>query len=936
MKKIITLRTGLLLAFVLALTNMAAQVTGDFRTTVNASHASTTGGLSNAAGWQIFNGSTWVQATYSPVGNIGSQAVKSTGSAASGSNTVTLTAANPLIRVNQYVTNASVPAGTVVSAISGTTLTLSRNTTAAISAATLFFGEEFSVPNCSITNGSSTVTLAANPAIVVGMGVTGTGIPVGAIVSAISGTALTLSASSTATSTTTSLKFFTKETTAATTAGSTTITLQASNSLIAVGMDVYSVTNGLIRDSATVTAIDGAIITISIAVSTTNAGLPVQFAFFGTIPNLYINHSTNTVNNSKSYHIGNVFVNNASSTNAGVGAVYSDATLGIGGTTTSSTIFMCETLTVAPAATVKIATNTNGTLNNNFFITNGEGGNAINNNGTIDLFTPPITPAINTSKTNLFFSGPGATTLSGTGTFTFKTFGLNRNTLSLTLAANTSMSGGSIVTGASLIVNEGKVLTNTGSFTNAAGNLILKSSATGTGSLLSTSSIPNVTQQRYLSSNQRGWRLLSNPLASTTFNALATASGITLGANYTGEYVPSTITWTSTDGTVNMATQQAYKVFITGLTGESPTYTTGPSNVTLVNKGTAANTAPATINTVAGEYYLVANPYTAPVSVASIIAASTGLSTTVSYYDPTNASTDVKVKFGGYNFPTVSGVAGSATDVVIPPMGAIFVQATSAGTITVPKTAIYTGIVTSPAGNYNHKTAQTKVASTNALKLEVSSGDVYYDAIALQFKAVGDAGSNIDFGKLPNTILDAYSFVGSQKMAVSELELKVQTIPLGITSTIQKNYTFKVVDNTIPTGYEAVLIDNVLNTSTVLTAGTNYNFAIDSTPASQGDARFAINLKTAGSLGIKANELEASIQVYPNPAHNQFNIVNAQNQNDGSSIIEISNVNGQMIHSQKSNPGTTTTIQTNGWAAGVYILKATNNETQTTKKLIIQ
>jgi hypothetical protein len=173
-------------------------------------------------------------------------------------------------------------------------------------------------------------------------------------------------------------------------------------------------------------------------------------------------------------------------------------------------------------------------------------------------------------------------------------------------------------------------------------------------------------------------------------------------------------------------------------------------------------------------------------------------------------------------------------------------------------------------------------------------------------------------------------------MAVSELELKEQTIPLGVTSTLQKNYSFKVIENTIPAGFEAVLIDNVLNTSTVLAPGTNYDFAINSTPASQGDARFAINLKTAGSLWIKANELEASIQVYPNPAHNQFNIFNGQDLNNGTSNIEISNVNGQVIHSQKSNPGTTTTVQTNNWAAGVYILKATNNGTQTTKKLIIQ
>jgi hypothetical protein len=496
--------------------------------------------------------------------------------------------------------------------------------------------------------------------------------------------------------------------------------------------------------------------------------------------------------------------------------------------------------------------------------------------------------------------------------------------------ADNTTKGAFIESGAKLTVAEGKVLTNTGTITNN-GDLILKSSAAGTASLLSTATVPNVTQQRYLSSNQRGWRLLSNPLATTTFNTLAAASNITLGTNFTGAYDSATNTWTSTDGTATMAAQQAYKVFVTGLTGEAPNYTTGPSNVTLANKGTAANTVPTAIVTTAGQFYLVANPYTAPVSVSSIIVASTSLSTTVSYYNPNIGSTDVKLKFGGYDTPTVSGVAGSATDVVIPPMGAIFVQASSAGTINVPKTAIFTGTPLQ-AGTYTHKTAQAKVASTNALKVEVSSNGIYYDTVILQFKALGDAGSNIDFGKLPNSILDAYSIAGTQKMAVSELELAAQTIPLGITSTIQKSYTFKVVENTIPAGFEAVLVDNVQNTNTVLVPGTNYNFAIDSTPASQGDARFAINLRTAGSLGVKTNELDAKIQVYPNPSRGQFNISNTL---EDAANIEISSLNGQVIHTQKLNSGTTT-IQTKSWATGVYILKASSNGTETTKKLIIQ
>lgn len=493
--------------------------------------------------------------------------------------------------------------------------------------------------------------------------------------------------------------------------------------------------------------------------------------------------------------------------------------------------------------------------------------------------------------------------------------------------------------GTTLTIPSGKVLTVSGVFTNNgnitnSGELILKSSATGTASLLSANAIANVTQQRYLSSSQRGWRMLSNPLSSTTFAALATSSNLTLGANFTGEYLPATNTWTSTDGTVAMDSQKAYKLFITGLAGEAPVYVTGPSNVTIKVTGTAANTAPAAITTTATQFYLVANPYTAPVSVASIIAASTGLSTSVSYYDPTKSSTDVKVKAGGYDAIAISGAAGSATDIVLPPMGSIFVQASADGTINIPASVIFTG-TPAQSGSFNQKSTQSKVA-TNAMKVLVSSEGVNYDTVALQFKNVGEVSSNIDFGKLPNTFLDAYTIADSQKRAISELELKDQIIPFGITSNLQKSFNLKVTENTIPAGFEAVLVDNLLNTKTVMTPGASYDFAIDSNPASQGDARFAINLKTAGTLSVVANELDSKINIWPNPARAEVNITNLQNANDGTSRIEISNLNGQLIHSQKSNPGTTTAIQTKGWATGVYILKANNNGTETTKKLIIQ
>ena len=60
------------------------------------------------------------------------------------------------------------------------------------------------------------------------------------------------------------------------------------------------------------------------------------------------------------------------------------------------------------------------------------------------------------------------------------------------------------------------------------------------------------------------------------------------------------------------------------------------------------------------------------------------------------------------------------------------------------------------------------------------------------------------------------------------------------------------------------------------------------------------------------------------------------NQNDGETSFEIYTITGQLIHSEKAVSGAKTTIKTNGWASGVYLMKATNNGNKTTKKIIIQ
>jgi hypothetical protein len=160
------------------------------------------------------NGSTFAANGWT-VANQGVSPVKwAVGTAASGtsqtanvtaaSTSVTLTAANAGITVGQTVYGSGIPANTFVSAISGTALTLSQPATISTTGATLGFGM-FSggisvgvaqLTTASITSGSYTITLAANPNpnIAVGMAIAPSSI-IGAntFVASINGTTLGLS-----------------------------------------------------------------------------------------------------------------------------------------------------------------------------------------------------------------------------------------------------------------------------------------------------------------------------------------------------------------------------------------------------------------------------------------------------------------------------------------------------------------------------------------------------------------------------------------------------------------------------------------------------------------------------------------------------------------------------------------------------------------------
>ncbi|QDO93858.1 T9SS type A sorting domain-containing protein [Formosa sediminum] len=89
---------------------------------------------------------------------------------------------------------------------------------------------------------------------------------------------------------------------------------------------------------------------------------------------------------------------------------------------------------------------------------------------------------------------------------------------------------------------------------------------------------------------------------------------------------------------------------------------------------------------------------------------------------------------------------------------------------------------------------------------------------------------------------------------------------------------------------------------------------------------------TEDRLSVSENSLTKTLKVFPNPAQKELHILDTKQQ---LSRIEVYNIQGQKILSQPLQVGLETTINVSSFAAGTYILKASNSNNETTFKRFI-
>ena len=161
-----------------------------------------------------------------------------------------------------------------------------------------------------------------------------------------------------------------------------------------------------------------------------------------------------------------------------------------------------------------------------------------------------------------------------------------------------------------------------------------------------------------------------------------------------------------------------------------------------------------------------------------------------------------------------------------------------------------------------------------------------------------------------------------------------KVIPLGIKSSYAQTFIMKADNFAAPQGGQVYLVDNYLNTSTLLQQGEEYKFTITTDSASQGNKRFELRMGDATTAAaINGNKLD--VKMIPNPATDEVT-VSYQAQQTGKVSLRLMNVAGTTVLEQDlgNNQSGSAKVNLEHLADGVYMVEITCGGQKIVQRLI--
>lgn len=455
-----------------------------------------------------------------------------------------------------------------------------------------------------------------------------------------------------------------------------------------------------------------------------------------------------------------------------------------------------------------------------------------------------------------------------------------------------------IPTGSTVNVADNGDLTVNGNLTIADNNsLIVKSTASGSGSLITNGTVPSgnkVKVERYITaytSSYDGWRFVSSPVNGGGTHTFTSAAGED---------------FYSYDETIYLCWQYQASPSFTNGKGYLAAYASSAARTfsgTLNNANVSFSNLSRTPSGQSG-WHLLGNPF------------ASALTWNVGSWGLSNVNSFAYVLNGGGSYTTLSSGG------IIPAMQGFLVQVSNT-----------TNAITIPVNARTHSATNllNKSTETERLLVKASSiGNSTYVESIIRTDNNATAGYDVDFDANflagLSGVPQLYSPIASNKVSINTVPSignNVVSIPMSFIAGDATNYKLSFDGiNTFNTS-DIILQDLKTNTTQNLVANPVYNF---SALASDNVNRFILHFNSAVGVG-EVNKVSGSIYSYENDIY--VNSAEAVKQ------ISIYNTIGQLIYTV-NNPSGLFKYSLDGNSTGYYIVKVITDKNVNSEKVFVK
>lgn len=615
------------------------------------------------------------------------------------------------------------------------------------------------------------------------------------------------------------------------------------------------------------------------------------------------------------------FTNNGTLTNSTGTQNYSffgsDKTIGGSGTITFETLNIDASADISLDRSINIATGFTGTISGNLdcklYSVGGSGALTLPSGGTLKTANASgLDGSITVSGTKTLNAGANYVFNASSAQVTGAMLPTTVNNLTIDNAAGVTLSNTAVNVTGTLTINSGKIFeigpgkqVTAATITNNGGNagLVIKSDASGTGSLINDNAGVPATVERYIAAANwgvasSGWHMLSSPVETQAISGNWTPTG---GSDY------DFYAWSESATSLNWLNQKESGNNITSFVpgkGFMVAYESASTPVFQNDLNAEAEVITGLTRTTGNAYAgfnLVGNPYPCAIEWGSVVKSDY----VTNFAQVWNSSS------GSYT--VLNGIGH------IPAMNGFFVNVSSGsvGSITIPTGAKVHSTVawyksSSPgqillmARDLDHGTAQPSVICFN------ENGKIGFDpAEDCPFMA----------GFAPQF----YTSGGNQWLAVNTLPSVTNetTVPLWFTKNSSTNFKISLEESVEA---QVFLTDKKMNQTVNLSQHGEYQFA-----SQPGDdpQRFTLHF---ASVGVGENPVAPQIAIF---SHNNKVMIRSIDNQPLDGEVKVYNMLGQVVNENIIN-NLSTFEMTLDAPSGYYIVRAVTQGQVVTRKIFIQ